>query len=171
MSANPSSTGSAQSSLPSRELPDELVAFIAKKESLSEPPRKRQKTTSGARDSTAFKQLDHIVVKTTTWEIIFATSKLSRSKTPMEINNFRPYVHWDGDSDCPEYLEIVDGRHPIFHVPLPPKKDSEDFHLALLVDHQSSKWAKEEGKLWYVECSFLFRTLSENRVLDMYLES
>jgi E3 ubiquitin-protein ligase SHPRH len=41
-----------------------------------------------------------------------------------------------------------DTRRQVFHTAIPPNEDMEDLHLALLVDHESRKWAKLQGRLW-----------------------
>lgn len=139
-----SETGSPLGSLPARELPEELIDFMRDdSQKTSEPPRKRQKVDIRVE----VPGYDHVVVKKSTWEIEFAGSKLSQFETPMEKRNILPYVQWTRNWG-PEYVEIMDEKRGcLFHAPLPPN-GLEDVHLALLVDHESKKWARLEGRLW-----------------------
>jgi E3 ubiquitin-protein ligase SHPRH len=156
--SSPASTGTVserRNSLP--ELRDELIEFISQQETVSEPPRKRQKMmlernmAGGVQQDFTGKEpeLKHIIVKRSTWDIKLAGSKLSSFETPIIRNNIRLYVSWTRNCG-PQYIEVWDNtsRH-LFHAPLPEDKSGfEDVLLALEVDHESNKWAKDQGRLW-----------------------
>jgi len=142
------SNSASSDALPfSRELSNALIDFVLQRHDTSEPPRKRPKiqaTSSGQAES----ELEHIIVKESRWEIQCAGSRLSELDTPIERSDIRPYVHWTQYSK-PDYIDILDNTSQhIFHAPLPPNGDVEDVHLALLVDVESRKWAKQQGRLW-----------------------
>ncbi|KAJ5035392.1 uncharacterized protein L3040_007862 [Drepanopeziza brunnea f. sp. 'multigermtubi'] len=134
-------------------LPDELIEYMLEDPSTSEPPRKRQKIQGPIHPKVL--GIEHITVKKSTWQIVFAGSKLSELETPMEKSDVSLLVRCSR-SRKPEYLEIVDGkRRCVFHAPLPPAElDLEDVHLALLVHDQSGRWARLEGRLW-TECGLV----------------
>ena len=140
-----SSTGNSSpvSSLPARDLPDELIEFMLGTTSVSEPPRKRQKVVSRENEQPMD---EYVVVKKSIWEIEFAGSKLSQFDAPLEKETIRPFVSWVRHWG-PEFIEVLDERKQcVFHAPLPPKDSLEDVYLALLVNHESS--SKAQGKLW-----------------------
>lgn len=134
-----------------RELPDELINFVSGTHPTSEPPPKKRKTSSkwsAAHASDAETELDHVIVNQSSWDIKCIGSKLSTFDRTIERINVRPYVHW---GLCgPEYIKIMnDFEQRVFHAPLPQaSRGFEDVLLALEVDHDSSKWAKTQGKLW-----------------------
>ncbi|TVY36568.1 putative ATP-dependent helicase [Lachnellula subtilissima] len=140
-----------------RKLPDELINFIAGTDSTSEPPRKKRKTGSKLNtesDASGVSPaqeagLDHIVVRQSSWDIKCVGSKLSNFHGTIERTNVRPYVHWTRGR-VPEYIEILNkAKQCVFHAPLPQEsRGFEDVLLALEVDHDSTKWAKTQGKLW-----------------------
>jgi E3 ubiquitin-protein ligase SHPRH len=138
-----------------RDLPDQLIDFVFGTPSTSQPPWKKRKTTSewtvaGENDASAKKvELDHIIVKQSSWDIKCAGSKLSNFDTPIERNNVRPYVHWTRGR-VPEYVEIInEAKQCVFHAPLPPNSHGfEDVLLALEVNLDSKRWARSQGKLW-----------------------
>ena len=142
------------------ELPDALIEFVTRSQSICEPPRKRQRmmaernevVTNGVpaeRGSIGREQeLDHIVVKQSTWEIEFAGSKLSSFETPLERDNIKAWLR--GSRQRPESIILIDdAKTPIFEAQLPENTGGlEHVLLALAVHKESNKWAKGEGKLW-----------------------
>jgi E3 ubiquitin-protein ligase SHPRH len=94
-------------------------------------------------------ELEHIVVKQSVWDIKCAGSQLSQLETPIERRDIRPYVHWNSHLG-PEYIEIMDDtRSSVFQARLPLRDQHfEDICLALLVDQESTKRSKSNGKLW-----------------------
>lgn len=151
VSTGTSRTGTPHTPLPLRELPDELINFMLSQDVSSERPRKRQKIATGGLESQAVTELEHIIVAKSSWEVRFAGSKLSTFQTPLAKSSIRPYVHWPrwNPSSRPEYLEIVnDSRQCLFHAPLEAEIISEDLLIALLVDRESKKWAKQQGRIW-----------------------
>ncbi|CZT47500.1 related to S.pombe rad8 protein and Rdh54p [Rhynchosporium secalis] len=142
-SSSDSETASPTGSLPARDLTDALIDFMLGSPSTLEPPQKRQKIMSGIVEESDY---GHIVVKKSTWDINFASRKLSLLDTPLVKNNIRPFVHWIRNLR-PEYIEIMDeSKQCVFHAPLPPKDDFEDLYLALSVSR--SLTSKAQGRLW-----------------------
>jgi E3 ubiquitin-protein ligase SHPRH len=147
-SSNSSDTGSPPSLLDVRELPDRLIQFVSGNGALPGPPHKRRKLAENS-SAGGEPELEHIVVKQSVWDIKCAGSQLYQLETPIERNDIRPYVHWNSHLG-PEYMEIMDDtRSSVFHARLPPRDQYfEDIYLALLVDQESTKRAKSNGKLW-----------------------
>jgi E3 ubiquitin-protein ligase SHPRH len=145
ISSTSSESGSEEPS--HRELPDELIEFVSQEHNVSEPPRKRQKverTSSLGKDP----ELEHIVVHQSRWEIQCMGSKLSELHTPIERSDIRPYIYW-AQHWGPSYIEINDDtKQQVFHATIPPKETLKDVHLALLVDQETRKWARLQGRLW-----------------------
>jgi E3 ubiquitin-protein ligase SHPRH len=142
-----SESGSSEASPLKGVLSDELIEFVSKQHEVPEPPRKRQKIET---PSSASKEpeLEHIVVKETKWGIPCAGSKLSELDRPIERSGIWPYIHWTQHWGS-VYITITDDmRQQVFHAKLPPEEAMQDVHLALLVDHESRKWAKSQGRLW-----------------------
>jgi E3 ubiquitin-protein ligase SHPRH len=130
-----------------REIDDYLIEFVSQQHHRSEPPRKRQKVKAGS-PSNKEPELEHIVVHQSRWEIQCPSSKLSELGTPVERSNIRTYVFWD-QSSVPDYIEIFDEKRlRVLQTKIPPKECMEDVHLALLVDHESKRWARLQGRLW-----------------------
>jgi E3 ubiquitin-protein ligase SHPRH len=115
---------------------------------LPEPPRKRRKLAENS-SAGGEPELEHIVVKQSVWDIKCTGSQLYQLETPIERRDIRPYVHWNSHLG-PEYIEIMDDtRSSLFHARLPPQDQHfEDIYLALLVDQESTKRTKSQGKLW-----------------------
>ncbi len=65
----------------------------------------------------------------------------------MESSNIRTYVFWDGH--LPSHIKIFDeNRLQVLQAKIPLKECMEDVHLALLVDQESKRWARLQGRLW-----------------------
>jgi E3 ubiquitin-protein ligase SHPRH len=143
-----SETGTPSTSLPARDLSDALVDYC-QTNVVIESPRKRQKTSAVSNDTKGTEpELEHIIVKQSSWDIEFSGSRLAELETPITRTNILFYVHW-ADHQTPEYIEIEDHvKTVVFHAPLVSKDDLEDVHLALLVHRDSKKWAKTQGRLW-----------------------
>lgn len=130
-----------------RELDDYLIEFVSQQLHRSEPPRKRQKVNAASSPNKE-PELEHIVVHQSRWEIQCTSSKLSELDTPVERSNIRTYVFWDRYR-VPEYIEIFDEKTTrVLQAKIPPKECMEDVHLALLVDQESKRWARLQGRLW-----------------------
>jgi E3 ubiquitin-protein ligase SHPRH len=147
-SSSSSDIGSSPSLLDVRELPDRLIQFVSENGALPEPPRKRRKLAENG-SAGGEPEPEHIVVKQSVWDIKCAGSQLYQLEIPIERRDIRPYVHWNSRLG-PEYIEIIDDtKSSVFHVRLPPRDQHfEDIYLALLVDQESTKRTKLQGKLW-----------------------
>jgi len=117
-------------------------------------------------------EFEYVVVKKNVLEIKCATRKLSTLETPVRREHIRPDVHWernDQGGSSPNYIQIKDKdggnvfltplsqNHPGSQASVPSDLDLkntiqhqylEDIHIALLVDRDSAKWLKGQGKLW-----------------------
>lgn len=145
------STPSSETATPfsSRDLSDNLIDYVFQKNAPFERPKKRQKTSAMSNNSRSKgADLEHIVVKKSYWDIPLVGSKLAGLQTPIMRTNIPLYVHWNRYGP-PEYIGVMDdAKNIIFHVILPPKEELEDVHIALLVDRDSKRWAKTQGRLW-----------------------
>jgi len=143
-----SDTGSPPSLVDVRELPSRLIQFVSGNGALPEPPRKRRKLAENS-STEGEPELEHIVVKQSVWDIKCAGSQLYQLETPIERKDIRLYVHWNSHL-APEDIQIMDDtKSSVFHARLPPlDQHFEDIYLALLVDQESTKRAKSNGKLW-----------------------
>ncbi|CZR57904.1 related to S.pombe rad8 protein and Rdh54p [Phialocephala subalpina] len=141
-----SSNLSTPSSGTSRDLSDDLLDYARETHVPLEPPKKRQKTSAVSRGEEA--ELEHIVVKKSHWDIPLVGSRLAELQTPIARTNIPLYVHWNRYGP-PEYVGVMDdAKNIIFYALLPPEEELEDVHVALLVDRDSKKWAKAQGRLW-----------------------
>jgi E3 ubiquitin-protein ligase SHPRH len=134
-----------RSSLPTQELSDGLIEFMSQSQSISEPPRKRQKRAADMEFLGKEPELDYILVKVSTWEIKHAGSNLSGLEMPLERNDIRRLTHWEYD-----FLEIFnESGISLFREPFPTNEPGlEDTNLAFLVDQEAKRWTKGQGRLW-----------------------
>jgi E3 ubiquitin-protein ligase SHPRH len=94
-------------------------------------------------------ELDHIVVKQSTWDIQCAGSKLSNFKTPLGRDNVKAWGNGDGSYGPISVYLMDDSKNHIFEAQLPDNREGvDDVLIALAVDIDSNKWAKSEGRLW-----------------------
>ncbi len=130
-----------------RELSDKLIDFVSQQHNIPGRPRKRQKvekTSSPSKDP----ELEHIVVHQSRWEIQCTGSKLSELDTPVERSDIRSYIFWHQNWG-PTYIGIIDDtKQQILNAMITPKESLEDVYPALLVDQESRKWARLQGRLW-----------------------
>ncbi|KAG0645405.1 putative ATP-dependent helicase [Hyphodiscus hymeniophilus] len=140
------------------ELPDALIRFVTQSHAACEPPRKRQKimTEKGGVEADGVvgrglgskeQELDHIVVKESTWVVECAGSKLSKLETPLGRDNVKVFVTGRYQ---PEAVNVMDdAKNTIFAAQLPENKEGlEDVLIALAVHKEWNKWAKGEGRYW-----------------------
>jgi E3 ubiquitin-protein ligase SHPRH len=145
------------------ELPNELVEYMRRSGSTSEPPHKRPKTkASGEGDGLRnVNEFDHVVVKQTTWKIKCSSAKLAGIEMPLEREHIAYSTSWDhvgdenaflkfGLSRTPKAVEFLDEKNqPIYHTSLSKfESDYDDIRLALNIDPVLHKKAKCQGALW-----------------------
>ncbi|EPE33063.1 P-loop containing nucleoside triphosphate hydrolase [Glarea lozoyensis ATCC 20868] len=156
------SESAATASIPSNasgDLTDEIIEFVSQNSTAGVPPRKKQKLNGGHTsddgwlkllDINKHSQLEHIVVNKCVWDIQCSSSKLSNLVTPVTRKATNPVVNFSRFPRKPMTITINnDTRTAILYAILPEDESAhKDVRVAMIVAHDSNKWAKEQGRLW-----------------------